>query len=109
MIKFKLGVEPLQNNLYHNEGTGASKICKLCSSGVEDAKHFLFTCPALALPRENLKTAMWSVYGINNVMLSENVFNIVNPPLDSNITKLANLANSVYHMLRARRTLLLQQ
>ena len=85
-------------------------MCKLCTSGVDDVKHFLFACSALVLTRENLKTALCSVYGINkNVMLSENVFNIVNPPLDSNITKLAKLANSVYHMLRARRTLLFQQ
>ena len=103
MVKFKLGMEPLQNNLYHKEGSGATKTCKLCMCDIEDAKHFLFTCPILDLPRKTLCTVTSSIYGINyNVMASQDVEALVNPPTECETNKLANLANSVYQMMGVR-------
>ncbi len=100
MIKIKLGVEPLQNNLYHKEGIGATKTCKLCMCNTEDAGHFLFSCHALDLPRTNVCTALSQIYGKDNdVMSSQDVKMVVNPPPDCDINK---LADSVYEMLRIR-------
>ena len=102
MVKFKLGMEPLQVNLHHTEGADATKTCKLCNNDTEDAKHFLFVCPILIAPREKLRTELSMVYCEPNVMNSNDVGVVVNPPPDSDITKLANVAKCVYEMLRTR-------
>ncbi len=103
MVKFKLGMEPLQINLYHKEGVGTTKICKCCDSDVEDAKHFLFSCPILATPRETLRSVLSTIYHEDcNVMISNDVGGVVNPPPDSDTINLANLANCVHEMLRVR-------
>ena len=63
MVKLKLGMAPLQNNLYHTQGDSATKTCLLCKGGTEDTTHFIFLCPKL--PRKSLQNALVNVFDNN--------------------------------------------
>ena len=86
------------------------KTCKLCSNDTEDSKHFLFTCPTLAQPRELLRAALADIYGVDqNVMSLKDVDRVVKFSPNCDISKLAALSNCILDMLHFRNLHLLKK
>ena len=103
MIKIKVGMEPLQNNLAHSEGNNATKTCKMCQCEKEDAGHFLFTCPNLQEPRADFKTMLQAVFDdATKILALKSIKDVVNPPKDKDIEQLGILANTVFKMYKYR-------
>ncbi len=103
IIKFKVGMEPLQNNLVHSEGTDATKTCKMCQCGIEDAGHFLFTCPNLQVPRTDFKTMLHIVFdNATEILARKSVEDVVSPSKDKDMRQLGKLANTISKMYKYR-------
>ncbi len=103
MVKIKAGMEPLQINLAHTEGKDATKTCKMCQNGTENARHFLFVCPNLDEQRKDFKTMLHDAFNNATEILANNsVGHVVNPQKDKDIQKLGKLANSICQMYKYR-------
>ena len=61
LFQLRVSLSPLRSHKFcHNFADTTSEICR-CNQGIEDTKHFLFSCPDYATPRATLAASVLNI------------------------------------------------
>ena len=67
LFQLRVSLSPLRSHKFcHNFADTPSVICR-CNQGIEDTKHFLFSCPDYATPRATLAASVLNILQKNNL------------------------------------------
>ena len=67
LFQLRVSLSPLRSHKFrHNFADTLSEICR-CTQGIEDANHFLFSCPDYATPRATLAASVINILQENNL------------------------------------------
>ena len=67
LFQLRVSLSPLRSHKFcHNFAYTPSEICR-CNQGIEDTKHFLFSCPDYATPRATLAASVLNILQKNNL------------------------------------------
>jgi hypothetical protein len=67
LTQLRMGVLPINNNMFRYSGNHAARNCPFCLTAIEDERHFLFVCPLYVDLRARLLTDL-STMSVSSVL-----------------------------------------
>ena len=86
LFQLRVSLSPLRSHKFrHNFPDTPSDICR-CNQGIEDTKHFLFSCPEYAIPRASLEASVINIlqkYNLNYMGNNSKLYLYGHPTINS--------------------------
>ena len=86
LFQLRVSLSPLRSHKFcHNFTDTPFEICR-CNHGIEDTKHFLFSCPEYAIPRATLEASVINIlqkYNLNYVGNNSKLYLYGHPAINS--------------------------